>query len=319
MKGIAILCVVGGHYFSFSILSTFIWSFHMPLFVFLNGYFFKKGAICDRLKKSWVSYMKPYILVWLILILLESLIAYYKGDSTFFIAKQRFLSGFWALASNRALFRPEGVVKIGVIWFLNALFIGTVLQSITLKIRNLWLQILFVTIIFLGAIFWTSHICLPFGLNYGSAFLVWLWIGYYYSQKCPIYAISFIESKRGFYFFLVIWIGIVVLEGLTRNQYNICWLRLPLYGVELIGAFGGIIVVMYVSRYIEKKFDSLASSLRYLGISSLWILCIHAIDVELFPEELICVNFIRFIIDIVIALTSRKIYKILTTSQTSKI
>lgn len=43
MKAITILLVMVGHYFNNRLVSTFIWSFHMPLFLFISGYF---SVIC---------------------------------------------------------------------------------------------------------------------------------------------------------------------------------------------------------------------------------------------------------------------------------
>lgn len=328
MKGIAIICVLAGHYMSLPFVSTIIWSFHMPLFIFLNGYFFKDGPIGTRIKKSWVSYMKPYIIVWFLLLIAEVLLAFTECVNVITVAKDRLISGIWALAGNRAPFRPEWVVKIGVIWFLNALFIGTILLSFTLKIKRVFYQMLFVIVAFLIAMIQTAHGCLPFGLNYGAAFLMWLWIGYIYSiyKKRDSRIIGFIESSKGFIISMALWIGIIILEELSGHAYNICWLRLPLYGVELIGAFCGIIVVMYISRLIDIYSNYVASILRYLGKSSLWILCVHALDVELFVKissqitiESHVVMCLRSIFDIFFALFVRRIYKSITSYKVQRI
>lgn len=74
MKGLAILLVVIGHYFLWMPwLPTIIWSFHMPLFVFLNGLFFKNTSLLSTTKRSFIRYMIPYILVWLCLIIIKSM------------------------------------------------------------------------------------------------------------------------------------------------------------------------------------------------------------------------------------------------------
>lgn len=262
--------------------------------------------------------MKPYIIVWFLLLLLESITALIFSGDAIYVAKNRFLSGFWALASNSAPYKPAWVIKIGVIWFLNALFIGTILMSIAVKIRNKISQLFFVVIIFAIAMIQTANICLPLGINYGAAFLMWLWIGQQYStlKTNGSKMIGFIEGRMGFLLVLLLWGAIVLLEFKTGNQYNICWIRLPLWGLELLGAFCGIFVIMGISRIIDRYFIHLASIFRYLGTISLWILCVHAIDVELYPKVFSSFQIggymvigIRMIFDLLLAISLREIYK----------
>lgn len=59
MKGITILLVMVGHYFNNRLVSTFIWSFHMPLFLFISGYFFRDLPFRQRLHKASVSILLP--------------------------------------------------------------------------------------------------------------------------------------------------------------------------------------------------------------------------------------------------------------------
>lgn len=43
-KGFAILAVIVGHYSDISLVDRFIWSWHMPLFFILSGYFLPAGG-----------------------------------------------------------------------------------------------------------------------------------------------------------------------------------------------------------------------------------------------------------------------------------
>lgn len=56
MKGIGILCMLVGHYSDNHILHQLIYSFHMPLFFVLGGYFTKVSAknVCgDLWMREW--------------------------------------------------------------------------------------------------------------------------------------------------------------------------------------------------------------------------------------------------------------------------
>ena len=64
MKGIAILSVLVGHFITLRSVGTAIWSFHMPLFVFISGYFYKQQEFRGLLKRNLKNYMFPYVIVW---------------------------------------------------------------------------------------------------------------------------------------------------------------------------------------------------------------------------------------------------------------
>ena len=71
LKAFGIILVVMGHVFhdSDSIVSHFIYAFHMPLFFLLSGVFFdynKKIALPSLLKKRWKSMLKPYLFFYII-------------------------------------------------------------------------------------------------------------------------------------------------------------------------------------------------------------------------------------------------------------
>lgn len=51
-KGIGILSVIIGHTFDVQYLSNFLYSFHMPLFFVLSGYFFKEKDTKTIVKKG---------------------------------------------------------------------------------------------------------------------------------------------------------------------------------------------------------------------------------------------------------------------------
>ena len=317
MKGIAILCVVAGHYMFIPYIPIIIWSFHMPLFIFLNGFFFKDGKILPRITKAANAYLKPYFIVWMILMLVEIGLAYINNEDVGIAAISRFKSGIWALASNRTLYKPDDVIKIGAIWFLNALFMGSVFFAITLKIRNRIGQAIIIFLLLVVGIIQTSKFCVPLGINYGIAFLVWLWIGYQYSylKKDNHRVISLIEGRCGFAICSIMWVAIVFIEGVTNSRFNICWLRFPLWGLELLGAFCGIITIMHISKYFEARTKQCARILRYVGSISLWILCVHAIDIEIFSKIFPSVGIpapicfiVRFVVDITLAVGLHRIY-----------
>lgn len=301
MKGIAIICVVIGHYISLPLIPTIIWSFHMPLFVFLNGYFFKTNKPVRTIAKA---YMKPYFIVWILLILFESLIYLYKtGIISLDVIETRFISGICALASNSTLNRPDWIIKIGAIWFLNALFLANIFAKGIFRLKSILFQIGITIGLFLLFSFLTRHYLVPFGLNYGVAFVFWMLVGY--SFKSKDFFNSKFATKSNACIVLVLWMIIVLIEQLTHSQYNIIWIKLPLCGLEWIGALCGILSIYTISTIIGKNLFRVRQALTYIGEKSIWILCVHALSIELLPPPN---GYLHTIIDIATALMVSHFY-----------
>lgn len=312
MKGITILLVLIGHYIMIKSIGTIIWSFHMPLFIFISGYFYKKITFNELLKRNIKKYILPYIIVCTIILFSELLIySIYNFFSSkpvflFDIFIRRIVSGLYGIASNSTLHRPNFVVKIGAIWFLNALFMGEILLYFILKIKRVFNQILMIIFILLLACIQTANICIPFGINYGCAFLGWLYIGYIFKKYN--FLIKFdINFKLKASIFLL-WLIVVVIEYITNNSFNIIYLSFPLYGLEILGAFCGILNIRWLSIWINNFKNYFSKILIELGRNTIWILCVHAIDIELwnYISRFIFgsrnfIGLIRIILDIVLA------------------
>lgn len=316
-KGIAMFSVIIGHYFGGEIkgaIGAVIWSFHMPIFIFLSGYFFKERGMVERIKCSFKSYVVPYILVWSFLSIAEAiccLLGLKSGDSVQ-VFNNRVISGVWALASASTVNKPDLVIKIGAIWFLVAMFWGSFFHEAIAKLKNRYVQFALVFLFLIGAVLVTKETCLPGGLNYGIAFLFWMWLG----NTCARSGIveQFIKAKWIVVASFLTWVVLVAIEYTTGNQYNICWLRFPLYGLELVCAFCGIVFVLFVSKFVDDHLDQIGGGIQYIGRSTIWILCVHAIDIEMCPGIIASTrvgNVCRCLVDVIFALCLKEAYKIL--------
>lgn len=229
------------------------------------------------------------------------------------------MAGIYGLASNNTPHIPDGVVKIGAVWFLRALFIGNILMELVNHYNGV-LKWIVAFILLIVASIQTSSYCVPIRLNYGCAFLIWLMIGYQYdktyksSSKCDSWFL-FLESKSFFILCGILWILIILLEGITGNMYSLPSVGYPLYGLELVGAFCGIMTIMFLSKIISGSSLRLTNIFSYLGRISLWILCIHALSLELLKfasdgsiSKSIFISITRFIIDILFAIVIREFY-----------
>lgn len=96
-KGIAILCVVAGHTFAAydpgSLQNKFIYSFHMPLFFILSGFFYKP----QEFKKAFWKKVKSLLVPYFVINALRCLVALYQSGF------ENMLTGYFfpALYGNR--------------------------------------------------------------------------------------------------------------------------------------------------------------------------------------------------------------------------
>jgi fucose 4-O-acetylase-like acetyltransferase len=136
-KTIAIVAVIVGHTSGIpDLLSRFIFSFHMPLFFILSGYFTKE---CVDLKKATVkdakSLLVPYVLTCGITIVLAMLRAWVFGQNPInelMTWAHASLYGSGTLIADWA----EGTRIIGAIWFLLALFFARFFWNYTERFKK---------------------------------------------------------------------------------------------------------------------------------------------------------------------------------------
>lgn len=220
---------------------------------------------------------------------------------------RRFFSMFYALASNSTKNKPDFIVSVGVIWFLNALFLGGILLHFILKNKNKAVQITSIVLLVVLACVQTEFVCIPFGLNYACAFAAWLYTGFQINETQILKKTD--EEKYRFVKILagLLWIGIIIIEYFTKRSFNIIYLSFPLYGLEIAGAVFG----SYTIRNISKSIDNIKIIKRVfskLGRNTIWVLCVHTIDIVLWnfisgfiPVSNMVIAFIRITADILFA------------------
>ena len=141
-KGIAIFFVIFGHvYCGNNIITTWICSFHVPLFFIISGFLLKLNKnkdIKSVILKKFKSLMVPYILFSII-----NILGYYLINDLLYIG----------LREN--IFNTITLFGVGALWFLPALFISETLflfekNNIS---KNKYKALFYITIVFIIAIF----------------------------------------------------------------------------------------------------------------------------------------------------------------------
>ena len=272
-KGIAIILVIIGHCLSLytsnltSNLTNFIYSFHMPLFFIISGFFYKPGTLKLGIKAK--QLLLPYFLT--------STINLYWKLQRFPNAniKKNIIAILYGNSSEtrKKAFHFNFPI-IGALWFLLALFFCFLLYYLLWKVHECYKISLTILVIITTAISIELNdlVWLPFSLQPAMAALVFFHTGNLFKQgnifEDPTKKPSIeVLSLVGLLWFLSFNYGYLRING---NNYK---------GTLLVftGAIAGSYLVIIFSKWIS-KFTIIENIFAFLGKNSLYILCVHALD-----------------------------------------
>jgi len=278
-KGIGILLVVAAHNdlgLVAPYLHRWIYSFHMPLFFFLSGYFFKPGiSFGVLLKKRFNTLMKPYVFTMLLI----------YGTSVSF-GKMSFATALRRMA--KFAYGSGYYLDWVQLWFIPHLFLlsfyALLFYTIFKPGKNHWLRILVLLgLQILGALtigtFWNYPIRL-FGKEYvlfGLPFSLDLLpvSGFFFVMGCEIRQL--LKSD----FFEKVWVTVISGAILfASNYFLVDFIDLnirsyPNWLISTLEALLGILFAVSLSTHIAKHTRRLSSVLQYIGNASLFILIFH--------------------------------------------
>ena len=278
-KGIGILLVVLGHN-DFEVISPFIqrmiYSFHMPMFFFLSGYFINASIpFFDFFKKRFNALMKPFFFTIFLI--------YFTSVS---FEKMGFTTAITRIV--KSLYGSGHYLDWVQLWFLPHLFAVSLYAflfiTLVSKLRNRWitwgvlLATLAIAIPFLHAFY-------PFPLSIlGKDYELWglpfsldlvLVTGFFFILGNEVRQVT-TEKTFDNWLLLAATGGVVVLLNILF-PYEIDF-NIRLYESFLVNtteAILGILFILALSRQIDLHTTRLASFFRYLGNISLIILLFH--------------------------------------------
>ncbi len=285
-KGIAMLAVIIGHCalevddFSPQITAQVVYricfSFHMPLFFILSGYFMHPDRSFRWAKES-KQLLCTYLLSGLAVLVGVTCLGTIQHEGRAALLQS------WAGAvvygsgdlTERTLWPVDQ--RIGAIWFLLALFWARLLLHCFAKLpcTPVWIILCFA----IGYIS-SNYVWLPWSIQAGMCAVAFLYLGYLAKRfdvlgvvkRFPfVWAIAFI-----------IWVVDIVLFGgmsMAANNYG----SRPVLAV--IGSIAGTLCVVGISQLIDRV-PVLGSALSSIGQASLAILCVHLIEDDVLPWQL---------------------------------
>lgn len=262
LKGIAIILMIVGHC-GFTSFRTFIYSFHMPLFFLVAGYFLKRRPLWKEICLSTRRLIIPYIFT-----------AFWLCAETTYIDPTRLKSITVAcLLGFRAQYIPNWIdANIGLLWFILALFWARII-TITLIQRiksEIWLSIILFALALIG-MFLNRRIFVPFCIPQGMCAAGFLFAGHLMKKY------NFFESGHlveSFPFLLIIWAYTWSAGGV--DMY--CCFFSSGYIFDLVGAIGAVATLYILVKHCYNQKSFLWRSVHFWGRYSLIFYCVHSVE-----------------------------------------
>lgn len=276
VKGISMICIILGHFGIFNI-NRVVFTFHVPIFFLISGYFIDdKLKIKDLIKKKAKRLLIPYYITCLVIILLGLYFSVSRGT-----IKERFI--YWLKAALYAAGSPHSkpfkIERIGAIWFLWALFWGSMFLRISLAMRKE------IRIILIGALFFVCYYTrnlfwLPLSIQPGACSVLFMYIGYLlktYKDRVdkippPIKAVGSLVALI---------ISILFIKNFQSFALVECDFGRGI--IDIIGCLCSCWIVILISQFIDKHIHILKKIFINIGKQTLILLCVHIVELNLFP------------------------------------
>lgn len=293
-KGIGIILMVIGHAEAPELITNFIYTFHMPLFFIAAGYFFNIKYIKDpwpfiskRVKGLYFPFIK-YSLVFLILHnlwfeigLLNETYGNWTGGVTHPYSLNQFFTRLVLILTSMSGYDE---FLAGAFWFFRGLLIASIGFLLLYKLllsRSKISETSALIIICAGCIAFTAmHIGVGFKLKtipnggwretWGIFFFS---VGVLYRKYQPYIKEHWSICLTAF--LLLCGAAVMHLSGMNNSgKYRDLW-SLPITGCL------GFIMLHYISGVIDKKGNTLAKLLTFIGNNTLYIFIFHIISFKL--------------------------------------
>lgn len=275
MKFVAIIAMIIGHCL-FDGRKIYIYAWHMPLFFIISGYFFKPQPILYSVKNNGTRYVKPYIIISILTLIIALLSELCDLKNNFWQTATILAIGGNGLSINE--------YDLGFpTWFLIAVFITATTYSLLHKyIHNIYILTLAVLSITIIGYFMPN---IPFDIPQACVGLTFYHIGYIFKKygdqlhpKAHIYA----------------WLCVAIFFYIASCLYG----GLEMYGhmypnlaINIAGAIGATFIISQLSYYFLIIAPRFANIIAQIGSISILILITHTFDMTFNIVH----NFVQFI------------------------
>lgn len=271
VKCLAILAVVLGHtYVIGNPIHSFVYSFHIPLFFVVSGYFVK--AVKPDLAKMASRLLVPYLLICFSNLMIHVV----TEGASLAVVRKIVLASIWASGGDVPIF---GISGIGLAWFLMALFVARVVFQLLqnfLESRKINQPIICLIYFLMMLSGWQiGHVLfLPFALNQALVATFYLFIGYSLkNQWGEALELGSVKGKLALLTALFTWF-LCLSAGVFYSIGNLFHVGFLLAGVAM--SVSSSVAIMMLARYLgEGMGDRQLRFLSLIGTNTLLVLCVH--------------------------------------------
>lgn len=265
-KEIGIISMIIGHTMYISnVIIQFIFSFHMPLFFILSGYFYRKRDISLSIRNDIKRLALPYLIASILICAWYGILAVRWNNTNIFTSEV--FAAFYGSGSEHSSLYMSDVPTIGAIWFLLALFwCKNVSNAVYFFSRSTIVRYASIVGISISAMLIDVHLInLPFAILPGLSASIFFIIGIY-------------VKENGLNKFLIIFSIVCWTISLRYSYMNMATCHYGIYPLDIIGGCGGTLCVIYLSKLLQNT--KIGMILKWFGINSLCILIFHFIELH---------------------------------------
>lgn len=277
-KGIGIITVVIGHSGCPGLLHDFIYLFHMALFYFVSGYFFKDKHLCykfqfvikrlRRLYVPWVLYGVIFVLAHNLFVNIGIYASSYEGYNMMPYTTQEILSRIISVLAMR-----WQELLLSPLWFLKSLLVSNIIFLFLLweckKLKfspRREIQTFAVIYIIAGIV---SQFIESLPMNLGREFMAVgiMYIGYQAHKN-----IKKIKFSRGYA--ILAFCVLLCCTQIGHVEFSCAKITNILFFT--VCTVCGIYLVYYISSWLS-KFNKVSVVLSFIGNHTLEIFCLHCL------------------------------------------
>lgn len=294
-KGIGILLVIWAHLECCEYVRSAIYLFHMPLFFFISGMFYKDPSDAKvYIQKTLKKYVYPYVfflLAFVPITLILNLLQTKAGEGI------EFFKMFSASKTNVPL------------WFLMALCAHNVIYTALHKFVNIR-HVVCLLFFVMSYIVVTIHVNLPHILIRIGISIFFYWLGNIYRCQEKVR----IEAQKKLVIPLILAYFILTIFVTSSDIYTLKLNSNPLLFV--LAAVVGIFMTLSMSHFLDSVTQNAAVQfLKLLGTNSLYIFAAHwpmlrllqLCDIPNTTTNLICEFVLTFFVSIALAFGAKKL------------
>jgi len=267
-KGICIISVILGH-LGANFRNQFVYTYHLPVFFLLAGYFMKKKSDEECVREKTKRLLIPYIFTCIVICII-SLIEIIAGDGGMYKLFSWIGAALYGAGDTWTV--PFYVKGIGAIWFLWALFFAMIIVNHFIDVK--YGGIIILCIAFMG---WSSfdktQVWLPLSIQAGMFAALYVYIGFIVHEH------DFISKGIG----AIPFAGVVLIWIWSIQNYKGFWLVHNFMGngwLDFLTSLCASYVIIVISKYISEKTEIVKRMLVFYGKNSLAILCFHLIELN---------------------------------------